>query len=40
MMQDQLAAAEQQLTSEAQASITKIEISVMTEKDFKVNMEN
>jgi len=40
MMQDQLASAEQQLMSDAQSSVTKIENIVMSEKEFKVNMEN
>jgi len=40
MMQDQLATAEQQMMSEAQASITKIENIVMSEKEYKIKITN
>ena len=38
MMQDQLASSEQQMMSEAQASITKIENVVMSEKEYKIKI--
>ena len=40
MMQDQLAAAEQQMMSEAQASVTKIENIVMSEKEYKIKLSD
>ncbi len=40
MMQDQLATAEQEMMSEAQSSITKIENIVMSEKEFKIKLED
>ena len=40
MQQDQLAAAEQQMMSDAQASITKIENVVMSEKEYKIKITN
>ena len=40
MQQDQLATAEQEMMSEAQASITKIENIVMSEKEYKIKITN
>ena len=40
MMQDQLAAAEQEMTSQMIAEISKVENTVITEKEFKLMMED